>query len=127
MGRIVLEKSSDEKLYVNGERIFRYLSPNQQIGKELIGHDLRLELSKKRSVNGCVLHALIIHPELVPRTWAQTSAATYFWATIGRHGEGPLYVDGLATSETGGRPWVCWGELGKAFTETCYAAVLQDK
>ena len=69
MGKIRLEKREDGKLYANGVEVVPYLSPNQQDGNTITGHELRKELEEKQVLNACVGWYLLAYPKLIPDDW----------------------------------------------------------
>lgn len=80
MGKVTLEKRNDGKLYANGVEVVRYLSPNQERGGHIQGHELRKELEDKRVLNACFLDVLLVTPRLIPDEWK--IGYTYFWGTV---------------------------------------------
>ena len=64
-------------------KVSLYLSPRQQGGQVIIGHDLRQELVGKPVLNANVLDYLLAHPELIPEEWK--GKYIYFWGTIYRY------------------------------------------
>lgn len=89
MGQVTLENRNG-KLFANGKEVVRFLSPNQNNGRTIRGHELRKELADKPVLNACVRDYLLEHPGLIPEDWKQ--GITYFWGTIYRNSDGYLYV-----------------------------------
>lgn len=121
-GTMELEKRSDGHLYINGKKVERYLSPNQQGGKVIQGHKLRKELSEP-VLCACVLDYLLQHTELIPEDWK--NGYTFFWGTIFRYSDGFLYVAYLCWDGKQWR-WLCrW--LGDDFYSHDSAARLASE
>jgi len=88
----------------NPTKVKLYLSPNQQDGKTIKGHNLRKELENEPVLNANVLDYLLAHPELIPEEWKEKYV--YFWGTIYRDSVGRLCVRYLCF--IGGRwRWGC--------------------
>ncbi len=88
-GTMELENKNG-RLYINGVKVERYLSPNQRNGKVIGGHELRRELAGQPVLCACMLDYLLQHTELIPEEWK--SGYTFFWGTIFRNQDGDLYV-----------------------------------
>ena len=120
MGTVEVEKRLDGQLYVNGMKVVRYLSSNQQNGKVIQGHKLRLELEKENEpscLNATFRDFLLANPEFIPEDWE--SGYTYFWDTIAARPDGDLYAAYLYRSGqrwNGGWYWLDrgWGALDPA-------------
>lgn len=80
MGKIILEHRLDGKLYVNGVKVVRYLSPNQKNGRMINGGALYGELKGQRVLNACIMDALFANQQLIPDAWK--TGRTYFWGTL---------------------------------------------
>jgi hypothetical protein len=108
MGTVKVEKRADGQLYVNGVRVVRYLSSNQQNGKVIRGHKLRLEIEDdgKQYLNATLRNFLLANPKFIPDDW---EGATYFWDTISANADGSLCVACLYRGE--GRWLGRWGWL----------------
>ena len=85
IGTLALEKSEDDKLYVNGLRVIRYVSPSQKI-VTIDGYNLREELKGVRVLNACFIEVLLATPEIIPYEWR--AGYTHFWGTVFRHTDG---------------------------------------
>ena len=122
MGVVTVEKRKDGKLYVNNQLVVRYLSPNQQGGQTIRGHELRLELEREGEpscLNATFRDFLLASQEFIPEDW---DGWTYFWDTIAA---GP--VGGLCVACLGrlGRRWCgCWLWLGGCWDSRRSAARL---
>lgn len=79
------------------------LSPDQQNGKVVKGHQLRKELAEQPVLNANLLDYLIDRPHLIPDNWKQDEQGRtifiYFWGTIYRASGSRLCVR-----------YLCWGE-----------------
>ena len=104
MGKVILEKRPDGKLYANGKEVVRYLPPKQQNGKTIGGHKLRKELKDKQVLNACILDALFANPQLIPDGWK--NGYTYFWGTIFSSEDGSLCDGSLCVK------CLCWSDGG---------------
>ena len=80
----------------NLAKVYLHLSPNQQDGKTIKGHNLRKELENEPVLNANVLDYLLAHPELIPEEWK--GKAVFFWGTIYRDSDDDLCVR-----------YLCWG------------------
>jgi len=98
-----------------------HLSPNQQNGKTIKGHELREELANEPVLNANVLDYLLAHPELIPEEWK--GKCIFFWGTIYRYSGDSLFVRYLCWS--GGRWGWDYGWLDGGWDSHSPAACLQ--
>jgi len=80
MGRVVLEKRPDGKLYANGVEIVRYRSPRQEIGQWIDRDELLGELGNRLVLNACFSDVLRGNPRLMPEAWK--TGYTHFLGTV---------------------------------------------
>ena len=84
-------------------KINLYLSPNQQDGKSIEGHKLRIELANQSVMNANLLDYLLAHPYLIPEDWKQDADGNtrfiYFWGTVYRDSGRDLCVRYLCWSD----------------------------
>lgn len=98
MGKVKLE-NRDGDLYVNGQKVVRYLSREQNAGEFISSKNIRKKLSKKLILNACILEHLIDNPELIPEEWK--NGMTFFWGTILRRlSDGSLFAAGIGFNGT---------------------------
>jgi hypothetical protein len=79
MGTVTLRKHEDDQLSINGRKVERYFSPNQKGSSAIKGYKLGKELQYEPTLNACILDALYVNQQLIPKSW--DSGSTYFWAT----------------------------------------------
>ncbi len=121
IGKVLLEKRTDGKLYANGVEVIRYLLPYQRSRKTIRGHELRKRLKSKQVLNACILDTLLKYPELIPEDWKK--GRTYFWGTIFQGPRRLLCVEYLYWD---GQKW-CWSfSWLKELIGREYAACLAD-
>jgi hypothetical protein len=122
MGRVRLTKRNG-KLYVNGEEVSIYLSPNQQGDAWIGGHKLRKELAATpgRNLNGNIREYLLSHQELIP----DGVRILYFWDTIAADGYGHRCVSRLVPGDGGWHEH--WYYLGHVWSSDEPAARLGEQ
>jgi hypothetical protein len=113
MGKILLEKHADGKLYANRVEIIRYLLPDQRDGKISQGKKFRKELNEKQMLNACILDALRTNPQLIPDEWK--TGFTHFEGTVFCNAHDCLCVESLYWD--GGKWDLDYGWLEDAWDE----------
>ncbi len=107
-------------------RVDLWLSPDQQNGKVVTGHELAKQWAKRSVFNANLLDYLLDHPQLIPESWKQDEQGQtlliYFPGTKYRDSDGNLYVRYLYWR---GGHWQADGHwLDDDWDEQCPAAVL---
>lgn len=122
-GLKIEEHKKGGQLVWNPALLHLHLSPNQQNGKVVVGHELRKELAREKVLNANVLDYLLANPHLIPEEWKQDEQGRtryiFFWGTIYRVSDGYLCVRYLYWSEgrfRGGNDWLDdgWGDQDPA-------------
>jgi hypothetical protein len=102
-----------------------HLSPNQKGGKSIQGHKLREELACELTENANLLDYLLAHPHLIPEEWKVDDKGNtryiFFWGTVYRRSDGPLYVRFLCFSEGRWQAFYDW--LVRGFGDDCPSLV----
>lgn len=85
----------DENLYLDGNRLYFYLSKQQQRGRSIGGNTFLTEdLVNKNVINVNLLHYLRVNQYLIPESWKFDSYGNkrciHFCGTIYRHSDGNL-------------------------------------
>ncbi len=94
-GWSIVEKRTDG-LYVDGRKVILHLSKRQKNGKLLKGHELREELTGKPVLDANIFDALLSNLHLIPEDWKKdendNTRYIFFWGTIYRNSDRPLFV-----------------------------------